>query len=223
MRSGPRSRSVSACSTIPIKPPIAEPKTIPTRCGSNPFRPESASASLAAPSASTTFRSSRRNSFGFASPAGSKSFTSAATRTGSPPASKARIQSIPLRPSTAARQVSGAVFPTGVTAPSPVTTTRLTGCRLCGDALFLQRELGELVPVALDLLREGFLVGAVLPRDLGGLGVARTLGDALEQLVRGDLEVLGRVAVAGVPAGLLLADHVDDALHQRAHDPGRLA
>src|SRR4029077_5900468 len=126
MRSGPRSRSVSACSTIPIKPPIAEPKTIPTRCGSKPFRPESVSASLAAPSASTTLRSSRRSSLGCASPAGSKSLTSAATRTGSPSASNARIQSTPLSPATAARQVSGAVFPTGVTAPRPVTTTRLT-------------------------------------------------------------------------------------------------
>src|SRR6478672_13146896 len=126
MRSGPRSRSVSACSTIPIRPPIAEPKTIPTRCGSKPLRPESASASLAAPSASTTLRSSRRSSFGCASPAGSKSLTSAATRTGNPSASKARIQSIPLSPATAERQVSGALFPTGVTAPRPVTTTRLT-------------------------------------------------------------------------------------------------
>jgi hypothetical protein len=35
------------------------------------------------------------------------------------------MKSIPLWPATAARQVSGAVFPTGVTAPSPVTTTRL--------------------------------------------------------------------------------------------------
>ena len=125
-RSGPRSRRVSACSTIPIRPPMAEPKTIPTRCGSKPFRPASATASFAAPSASTTFRSSRRRSFGPASPVGSNSFTSAATRTGRPSVSKVRIQSMPLSPATAARHVSGAVFPTGVMAPSPVTTTRRT-------------------------------------------------------------------------------------------------
>jgi hypothetical protein len=55
---------------------------------------------------------------------GSKSFSSAATRTWYALASKERIQSIPLSPSTAARHVEGASFPSGVTAPSPVTTTR---------------------------------------------------------------------------------------------------
>ena len=34
-RSGPRSRRTSTCSTIPAIPPIAEPKRIPTRGGSN--------------------------------------------------------------------------------------------------------------------------------------------------------------------------------------------
>src|SRR5204863_4246491 len=87
----------------------------------------SETASFAAPSASRTLRSRRRSSFGPARPLGSKSLTSAATRTGESPGSKALIQPIPLSPSTAARQVSGAVFPTGVIAPSPVTTTRRTG------------------------------------------------------------------------------------------------
>ena len=126
IRSGPRSRRVSACCTIPFRPPIAEPNTIPTRIGSKPFRPASAIASLAAPSASTTLRSSRRRSFGPARPVGSKSLTSAAIRTGSPSGSNARIQSIPLSPATAAFQVERASFPTGVIAPSPVTATRLT-------------------------------------------------------------------------------------------------
>src|SRR4051812_36469791 len=221
-RSGPRSRNVLACSTIPIRPPIAEPKTIPTRYGSKPFRPASATASLAAPSASTTLRSNRRSSFGGASPAGSKSFTSAATRTGNPSASNARIQSIPLSPATAARQVSGAVLPTGVIAPRPVTTTRRTGQSLCGDAGLLKRERGELVPVGLDLLRHRLFVLAVLAGDLGGLLVAGLLRHALEQLVARDLEVLRGIAVACVPAGLLGADHVHDALHQRVHDPSGL-
>jgi hypothetical protein len=56
---------------------------------------------------------------------GSKSFTSAAIRTAWPFGSYERTKSIPLRPSTAARQVAGASLPIGVTAPSPVTTTRL--------------------------------------------------------------------------------------------------
>src|ERR1043166_7516415 len=133
------------------------------------------------------------------------------------------MKSIPLSPATAARQVSGAVFPTGVIAPRPVTTTRRTSRNLCGDACLLERELGELVPVGFDLLGHRLFVLAVLARDLGGFLVSGRLGDALEELVARDLEVLGRVAVAGVASGLLAANHVDDALHQRIHDPGGLA
>ena len=55
----------------------------------------------------------------------SKSFTSAAILTGTSLASKERIQSMPLSPATAARQVEGASLPSGVTAPSPVTATLL--------------------------------------------------------------------------------------------------
>ena len=70
-----------------------------------------------------TFRSRRLASFGEATCDGSKSFTSAAIRTGNSLASKARMKSIPLSPATAARHVDGASPPSGVTAPSPVTTT----------------------------------------------------------------------------------------------------
>jgi hypothetical protein len=70
-------------------------------------------------------RSSLRASFGEATWVGSKSFTSAAIRTENSLASKARMKSMPLSPATAARQVDGASAPIGVTAPSPVTTTRL--------------------------------------------------------------------------------------------------
>src|SRR5947208_1826699 len=87
---------------------------------------------------------------------------------------------------------------------------------LRGDSGLLERELGELVPVALDLLRHRLLVGAVLAGHLGGLFVAGLLGHSLEQLVARDLEVLGCIAVARVPPGLLLAHLVDNALHQRA-------
>ena len=61
-RSGPRSRSTSACSRMPGTPPIAEPNTIPTRVGSNPFSPASASASRPAATPSSTLRSSFRAS-----------------------------------------------------------------------------------------------------------------------------------------------------------------
>src|SRR5215831_9301805 len=124
-RSGPRSRRISSCSRIPVTPPIAVPKTIPTRVGSKPLRPASPIASRAAPSASRTLRSSLRTSFGDATWVGSKSFTSAAIRTGSPVASNERIQSMPLRPATAAAQVVAASLPMGVTAPRPVTATRV--------------------------------------------------------------------------------------------------
>ena len=127
-RLGPRSRSVSACSRIPGTPPIAEPKMMPTRAGSNPFRPASVSASRPAATPRSTFRSSLRTSFGEATWVGSKSLTSAATRTGSPVVSKDRIQSIPLSPATAARQVEGASLPIGVMAPRPVIATlRIAG------------------------------------------------------------------------------------------------
>jgi hypothetical protein len=111
---------------IPRKPPIAVPKRIPTRSAEYaPSSPASATASLAAPSERRTFRSSLRASFGEATWVGSKSFTSAAIRTGNSLASKERMKSMPLWPATAARHVDGASAPIGVTAPSPVTTTLL--------------------------------------------------------------------------------------------------
>src|SRR5215210_5474494 len=133
---------ISDCSMIPRKPPIAEPRTIPTRFGSKPLRPASSIASLPAATASTTLRSRRRASFGETTSAGgSKSFTSAAMRTADSLASNAVIQSMPLRPATAASQVAGASLPSGVTAPSPVTATRLTPQRL-RPAADPERDLG---------------------------------------------------------------------------------
>ena len=76
------------CSRIPMTPPIAVPKTMPTRGGSKPFSPASPIASRPAPSASRTLRSSLRTSFGEATAVASKSLTSAAIRTGKSLASK---------------------------------------------------------------------------------------------------------------------------------------
>ena len=47
---GPNYAVVSACATISPTPPIAEPKTIPTRIGSKPFSPASSTASFPAAS-----------------------------------------------------------------------------------------------------------------------------------------------------------------------------
>ncbi len=100
---------------------------MPTRAGSRPFTPESRHASCAAPSASRTFRSIRRASFGGATVAGSKPLTSPAILTGNSLASKVSMKPIPLSPATAARQVDGASSPIGVIAPRPVTATLLIG------------------------------------------------------------------------------------------------
>ena len=126
-RSGPRSRSTSACSMIPRKPPIAVPKRIPTRAGLvDAVEPRVGDRLRPAASASRTLRSSLRTSFGEATALGSKSFTSAAMRTGKPLGSKERMKSMPLRPCDGGSQVDGASLPIGVTAPSPVTATLLT-------------------------------------------------------------------------------------------------
>ena len=107
-----------------MTPPIAEPSTIPTRVGSNPSRrrvgdrfPRCGDARAARCARAAAPLSAA------ATDVPSKSLTSAATRTGKSLASNERIQSIPLRPATAASQVERASLPSGVTAPSPVTTT----------------------------------------------------------------------------------------------------
>ena len=112
-----------------MTPPIADPTRIPARAGSTPSAAPSFQASRAAATASTTFRSSRRASFGPTTSTGSKSFTSDAMRTGNPPASKERMKSTPERPAIAASHVDRASWPSGVTAPKPVTATRRIGGR----------------------------------------------------------------------------------------------
>src|SRR5439155_14483741 len=58
--------------------------------------------------------------------------------------------------------------------------------RLDGNALFLQRQLGELVPVGVELLSHRLLVLAVLAGGFRRLLVAGALRDPLEQLVARD-------------------------------------
>ena len=66
----------------------------------------------------------RRSSLGSIRPVASKPFTSPAICTGNSLASKRVIFPTPDWPSSIAAQVVGASRPTGVTAPTPVTTTR---------------------------------------------------------------------------------------------------
>lgn len=58
---------------------------------------------------------------------GSKSLTWPAIRTGKVEASKVFRALTPLRPSARPFQVSAALLPSGVTAPTPVMATRLIG------------------------------------------------------------------------------------------------
>src|SRR5262245_58635449 len=112
---------------------MQDPITTPTRsraCPSRPFpfpiSPADPSASLAAASVYCVTRSVRFRSLAGRRPSGSKPFTSPAIRTGNELASNDRIQSTPLRPATSAVHVPSIVVPTGVTAPTPVTTTLRT-------------------------------------------------------------------------------------------------
>ena len=126
-RSEPRSSRMLCCSTIPNRPPIAVPNSTPTRAGSYaPASDASSAASVAAATPITTFRSSRRASFGPTTEAGSNPRTSAAIRTGNPLVSNVEMKSIPLRPATADSQVERRSLPSGVTAPRPVTATLRT-------------------------------------------------------------------------------------------------
>ena len=113
---------------IPRKPPIAEPKHDPD-AARLVVRVEPCvldGLPSAASTASRTFRSSRRASFGETTSGGSKSLTSAATRTGKLARVERRMKSMPLSPASAALHVEGVSSPSGLTAPIPVITTRRT-------------------------------------------------------------------------------------------------
>src|SRR5262249_36533561 len=167
IRSGPRSFSTSCHCRIVWIPPMPEPTRLPARFGSTWAWSSLASstASAPAPSAYWMNRSSFLRSFFSMTRRGSKPFTSPAMRESRRLASNRVMGPMPERPSQIALQNSGTVLPTGVTAPSPVTTTR------------------------------GFSVStAVTPRPLPSLGVLDVLdgvpdrGDLLGVLVR-DLQV----------------------------------
>ncbi len=125
---GPRVRSFSASSSsVPI-PPTPVPMTTPirSRLASLIARRESASACAAATTANCVKRSIRRASRRLSSASGSKPLTSAAMRVLYSLASKRVIGPTPERPSRSDCQVLSMSFPSGVTQPTPVTTTRMS-------------------------------------------------------------------------------------------------
>ena len=123
-RPGPSSASVSQQSSNALIPPIAVATEAPIRSGSFSISiPESACACRAAATTSCAKRSicrARRDSI---QRAGSNSFASQAMPTENPLASKAEIGPAAERPSSRRSQLDATSPASGVTAPSPVTTT----------------------------------------------------------------------------------------------------
>ena len=123
---GPFSKSfVCSTSKVPI-PPIPVPNITPNFSGSTfPSIPLSSTACAAAATASCAYLSVLNISFTSRYSFGSKPFTSAASFALKPSVSKKVIGAIPFFPFLRLFHVSLTLFPTGVTAPKPVTTTRL--------------------------------------------------------------------------------------------------
>jgi len=121
-RDQPFSLSVSYPARIDPMPPIPLVTVTPSRSGSTVGEPASAHASRAATSASCSQRSIRRARTRSTISAGSAAAW-AAIRTGSPSAHGWAMERTPLRPASIADQVDATSPPSGVVAPSPVTTT----------------------------------------------------------------------------------------------------
>ena len=127
IRLGPFSRSTRCHSRMDRMPPIPEPTRAPARVGSIWEKSTLASSTASTPAASAYWmkRSSFLSSFFSITFSGSKPLTSAAILASRRLGSNRVMGPTPDRPSQMARQYSGTEFPRGVTAPSPVTTTRV--------------------------------------------------------------------------------------------------
>jgi hypothetical protein len=121
-RDQPFSLSVSYAASVDPMPPIPLVTATPRRSGSTSGLPASAQASRAATSASCSQRSIRR---AWARGRASAGLTAAAAamRTGSCSAHGSSMRRTPLRPASIAAQVDATSPPSGVVAPSPLTTT----------------------------------------------------------------------------------------------------
>ena len=125
-RRGPFSISlVCSVSNVPI-PPIPVPKSTAKRSGSTvPFTPLSSTACCDAATANWAKRSVRSTSFTSRYSFGSKPLTSAPSFALKLSVLKCVMGAMPFLPLFIFCQVSAVLFPNGVTAPIPVTTTRL--------------------------------------------------------------------------------------------------
>src|SRR4051794_41180338 len=121
-RRAPFSRSTSHCPISVSAPPMPVAMATPSRSPSTSGEPASAQASRAAMRASCSVRSSLRASTRSMTSRGSTA-TDAAMRTGSTSAHSSSRYRTPERPASSPSQVDGTSPPTGVDAPSPVTTT----------------------------------------------------------------------------------------------------
>jgi len=109
-----------------LRPPIPVATETPTRSVSGSISiPESASAMRAAATIICAKRSSFRALRCSIHLVGSKSFSSHAKCTAKPAGSNCWMGAAPLLPAVRFSQKVSASFPSGVTAPTPVTTTRL--------------------------------------------------------------------------------------------------
>src|SRR3954469_6072262 len=123
-RRGPDCSRMSSCWSSVIAPPIPVPKLTASRSASRPesARPASAHAWCAAISAIASDRSNRRSLTRSSTSDGSTA-SWAAMRTGSCAAHSWVSALTPERPASMASQVDATSPPSGVVAPSPVTTT----------------------------------------------------------------------------------------------------
>ena len=129
LKRGLRSLSTKpfTCSKKVSIPPIPEPQTTPilSRFSFSKSNPESAMASSATTTPNCVNRSIRRASLRSRTSLGSKSLTSHAKCVLNKEASNLVIGPAPDLPASRFFQVSSAELPSGVSAPKPVTTTRL--------------------------------------------------------------------------------------------------
>ncbi len=125
-RRGPDASSTSSWASRVSAPPMPEPTLTPSRSGSSPesARPASDQAWWAAIRAIASERSSRRSFTRSSRPAGSTA-SWAAIRTGSCADHSWASELTPERPASMASQVDATSPPSGVVAPSPVTTTSM--------------------------------------------------------------------------------------------------
>src|SRR2546428_6570596 len=193
-RSGPLALSTSWVSRSVVMPPMPEPTRTPKRVLSTCSRSRPASSTAITAQAMAYLRkgSNFRSSFLSMYLSGSKPLSSPAMRVGKPVASKRVMGPIPDAPRVRAAQNSSAVVPVGVTAPTPVMTTRAgLSTPVARPPLLVLFDVGDGVPHGDDLL--GLLVGnleveLLLERHHQLDGVEGIGPEVLDELgVRGDL------------------------------------